>query len=266
MDKYEIIGKDVWGVKAKNLTNVTNCSECRYNGYSCLAVDCGEFFYLKDEEIEKLENKKSYKVIEKNEYGVKVKNTTGYWDCYLCNYDKKSCGLDMSKCNFKQYYLPDSEAEKLESEKQKPLADEIIIIQKDKIKMLEDTLEKVIETLKEYLFVESNTSLLIDPNKINTSVFQFHKNGNVILEFKANGDIFIKGELVENNIDVVNLLKDICNGKYVQQTDSDTQKEIIDLRVELRVEKEKSKALEEYSRGLELQISNLKRSIDKLTD
>ena len=38
---------------------------------------------------------------------------------------------------------------------------------------------------------------------------------------------------------------------------SDTQKELIGLRVEFLVEKEKSKALEEYSRGLELKVNEL---------
>ena len=65
MSNYEIIGKDVWGIKARNLMNVTNCSICKFNGYSCSAVDCGEFFYLKDEEVEKLESETDLKA--KNE-------------------------------------------------------------------------------------------------------------------------------------------------------------------------------------------------------
>ena len=115
-----------------------------------------------------------YEIIEKNQYGVKVKNTTGYWDCNLCKHDKKSCEVDISQCNIKQYYLPDSEAEKLESEKP-----------------------------------------------------------------TING----------TTPDVVNL-------------NSDTQKELIDLRVELRVEKDKSKALDEYSRGLELKVKEFECTIE----
>ena len=129
-----------------------------------------------------------YEIIEKNQYGIKVKNTTGYWDCNLCKHDKKSCEVDISQCNIKQYYLPDSEAEKLENEN--PL--------------------------------------------MNTTI----------------DDLYIESK---------------CYFEVKKKLD-DTQKELIDLRVELRVEKEKSKTLEEYSRGLEIQISNLKRSIDKLTD
>ena len=189
-----------------------------------------------------------YEIIEKNQYGVLVKNTTNYGDCFFCKYEITQCN-NRYKCINDSYYLPDSEAEKLESEN--PLMnttiDDLYIESKcyfEVKKKLDDTQKELIEYQKKYLFVESNTSLSIAPNKINTSILQLHHNGNVILEFMENGDIFIKGELVENNIDVVNMLKDICYGEYVQQTDSDTQKELIDLQNENKQLKERVKELE----------------------
>jgi hypothetical protein len=57
-----------------------------------------------------------YEIIEKNQYGVLVKNTTNYGDCFFCKYEITQCN-NRYKCINDSYYLPDSEAEKLESEK-----------------------------------------------------------------------------------------------------------------------------------------------------
>lgn len=60
-----------------------------------------------------------YEIIEKNQYGVKVKNTTDISVCEICKH--RYLPLEHSvckKCYRDSYYLPDSEAEKLESENQ----------------------------------------------------------------------------------------------------------------------------------------------------
>ena len=119
-----------------------------------------------------------YEIIEKNQYGVLVKNKTNYGDCFFCKYEITQCN-NRYKCINDSYYLPDQEAEKLESEN--PL--------------------------------------------MNTTI----------------DDLYIESK---------------CYFEVKKKLD-DTQKELIDLRVELRVEKEKSKALEEYSRGLELKVKEL---------
>lgn len=101
-----------------------------------------------------------YEIIEKNQYGVLVRNTINSNRCINCKYYEDSVlSLPCRICIKNVYYLTDSEAEKLESET------------------------------------------------------------------------------------------------------SDTQKELIDLHVELRVEKEKNKALEEYSRGLELKVKELENQL-----
>lgn len=120
-----------------------------------------------------------YEIIEKNEYGVLVKNTTNYGDCFFCKYEITQCN-NRYKCINDSYYLPDSEVEKLES-------------------------------------------------------------GNPLMNTTID-DLYIESK---------------CYFEVKKKLD-DSQKEIIDLRVELRVEKEKCKALlEEYSRGLELKVKEL---------
>ena len=58
----------------------------------------------------------SYKVIEKNEYGIRVRNYSVYSDCSLCKYHEEIAKCNRSECAPNSYYLPDSEVEKLESE------------------------------------------------------------------------------------------------------------------------------------------------------
>jgi len=58
-----------------------------------------------------------YEIIEKNQYGVKVKNTTDISVCEICKH--RYLPLEHSvckKCYRDSYYLPDSEVERLESE------------------------------------------------------------------------------------------------------------------------------------------------------
>lgn len=63
----------------------------------------------------------SYKIIEKNEYGILVIDDeilNGISDvCRKCKY-LSNCEDEWIKCIINTYYLPDSEAEKLESENQ----------------------------------------------------------------------------------------------------------------------------------------------------
>lgn len=60
----------------------------------------------------------SYKVIEKNEYGIRVRNYSEYSDCSLCKYHEEIAKCKRLECAPNSYYLPDSEVERLESENQ----------------------------------------------------------------------------------------------------------------------------------------------------
>ena len=61
----------------------------------------------------------SYKVIEKNEYGVLVVDNDKHKSmgdiCSQCKYFD-NCNSEWMECIINTYYLPDSEAEKLEAE------------------------------------------------------------------------------------------------------------------------------------------------------
>lgn len=58
----------------------------------------------------------SYKVIEKNEYGIRVRNYSEMSDCNLCKNVAEKSTCKRNECAHNSYYLPDSEVEKLESE------------------------------------------------------------------------------------------------------------------------------------------------------
>lgn len=57
-----------------------------------------------------------YKIIEKTEYGIRVRNYSGIPDCNICKYhiEKRYCTI--SECAPNSYYLSDYEIEKLENE------------------------------------------------------------------------------------------------------------------------------------------------------
>ena len=83
----------------------------------------------------------SYKVIEKNENGVLVEQLSV---CQICKYkEEKSC-LDLKCGTVNQYYITDSEAEKLESE--------------NNLKAKNEELESRIKELEE----EKTTELIIE--------------------------------------------------------------------------------------------------------
>ena len=77
------------------------------------------------------------------------------------------------------------------------------------------------------LIVPEDKSLMIQPPQIDSNVVFHLTNFNEapILELKANGDIYVKGELVENDIEVVDAMRDflIYQGflKYEKQTKAD---------------------------------------------
>ena len=86
-----------------------------------------------------------YEIIEKNQYGVLVKNTTNYGDCFFCKYEITQCN-NRYKCINDSYYIPDSEAGKLESENsdtQKELID--LQIENKQLKERVNELEQTIE-------------------------------------------------------------------------------------------------------------------------
>ena len=77
-----------------------------------------------------------YKIIEKNKFGIWVRNYSGIPDCNLCKYvvEKNTC--NRSECAPNSYYLPDSEVEKLELENNLKAKNEALI------KFLEDNIER----------------------------------------------------------------------------------------------------------------------------
>lgn len=58
----------------------------------------------------------SYKVIEKNEFGIRVRNYSGIHDCNICKYHEEKNTCNRYECAPNSYYLSDYEIEKLESE------------------------------------------------------------------------------------------------------------------------------------------------------
>ena len=90
----------------------------------------------------------SYKIIEKNENGVLVEQLSV---CQICKYkEEKSC-LDLKCGTVNQYYITDSEAEKLESENNLKAKNEEL---KSRIKELEEQ-----KTTKVDLFVNDGVEI-----------------------------------------------------------------------------------------------------------
>ena len=86
----------------------------------------------------------SYKVIEKNEYGIRVRNYSEYSDCSLCKYHEEIAKCKRSECAPNSYYLPDSEVERLESENDLKAKNEEL---ESRIKELEKTIENNVTEL-----------------------------------------------------------------------------------------------------------------------
>ena len=78
----------------------------------------------------------SYKIIEKNEYGIRERNYSGIPDCNLCKYVLEKSTCNRSECAPNSYYLPDSEVERLESENDLKAKNEELI------KFLEECIRK----------------------------------------------------------------------------------------------------------------------------
>lgn len=58
----------------------------------------------------------NYKVIEKTDFGIRVRNYSELSDCNLCKNVAEKNICNRIECAPNSYYLPDSEVEKLESE------------------------------------------------------------------------------------------------------------------------------------------------------
>lgn len=58
-----------------------------------------------------MKSREVYEIIEKNDFGYLVKNTTTIEDKQLCKYDCDVC--ESIRCSNGYYYLTDKEAEKL---------------------------------------------------------------------------------------------------------------------------------------------------------
>ena len=58
----------------------------------------------------------NYKVIEKTDFGIRVRNYSEMSDCNLCKNVAEKNICNRIECAPNSYYLPDSEVEKLESE------------------------------------------------------------------------------------------------------------------------------------------------------
>ena len=84
-----------------------------------------------------------YEIIEKNKYGVLVKNTTNYGDCFFCKYGITQCN-NRYKCINDSYYLPDSEVERLEVEANLKAKNEEL---ESRIKEMEKTIENNVTEL-----------------------------------------------------------------------------------------------------------------------
>ena len=114
----------------------------------------------------------SYKVIEKNEYGIRVRNYSGIRDCNLCKNVVEKSTCNRSECAPNSYYLPDSEAEKLELENDLKAENEALI------KFLEDNIERYKNTENHYKMVAKKRS-----SDINWAMGQAYQN---VLEFIKN--------------------------------------------------------------------------------
>ena len=86
----------------------------------------------------------SYKIIEKNKFGIRVRNYSGIPDCNLCKNVVEKSTCKRSECAPNSYYLPDSEVERLELENDLKAKNEEL---ESRIKELEEekTTELIIE-------------------------------------------------------------------------------------------------------------------------
>ena len=114
----------------------------------------------------------SYKVIEKNKFGIRVRNYSGIPDCNLCKYVVEKSTCKRSECAPNSYYLPDSEVERLEFEANLKTKNEELI------KFLEDNIERYKNTENHYKMVAKKRS-----SDINWAMGQAYQN---VLEFIKN--------------------------------------------------------------------------------
>ena len=98
MKEYEIIGKDVYGTQAKHEDGMC-CQHCRYETlYECNDIPCDDFFYLKDEELEKINNEKIQQLesrIKELEEEKTTELTVKYDGTFYVERTTNCCGVGM---------------------------------------------------------------------------------------------------------------------------------------------------------------------------
>lgn len=128
----------------------------------------------------------SYEIIEKNKYGVLVKNTTNYGDCFFCKYEITQCN-NRYKCINDSYYLPDQEAEKHESEN--PLMNTTIDDLYIESKCYFEVKKKLDDTQKELIDLQNeNKQLKERVNELETTIENnvtelIHRTGDLTHDF-----------------------------------------------------------------------------------
>ena len=82
----------------------------------------------------------NYKVIEKTDFGIRVRNYSEMSDCNLCKNVAEKNICNRIECAPNSYYLPDSEVEKLEYEKLE-YENDLKAKNEELIKYLEDNID-----------------------------------------------------------------------------------------------------------------------------
>ena len=146
----------------------------------------------------------SYKIIEKNKFGIRVRNYSGIPDCNLCkNFAEKST-CKRIECAPNSYYLPDSEVEKLESENQlmNTTIDDLYIESKcyfEVKKKLDDTQKELIDLQNENKQLKERVNELETTIENNvTEVSEFFNDGVEILECNSCGMLMEENEPYNN--------------------------------------------------------------------
>jgi len=276
---YEIIEKNQYGVLVDQLSNtsVLACTPCKYsktkslNEEPCLSCNC-DGYYLSDSEAEKLESeqsiKKQFKEIESifNSDDDTIENKKLTTDEFVIETRKILSKIDneFQKAN-KWVLVTDEEYEKQDCDNCKG---NCVIIRNGKelnctpdknegeCFVLDFQNEQFVNEIENIMF-HNTAYLFYDLLSCELESEQIIVQDFFKVKSKKDQELLKEMQTMINNPD--NSLTDAYTKKVESemQVFYDYQKELIDLRVELRVEKEKSKALEAYSRVLELKIKEL---------
>ena len=128
MKEYEIIGKDVYGTQAVTKNNTTNCSNCRYKKIACHNINCKDFFYLKDEDLEKINNEKIQQLESriKELEEKKKKHPAKLWEMSTTIVEKLKLATEQEKSKIDWTTLEDEYFDWLEEELNEKLTTELI--------------------------------------------------------------------------------------------------------------------------------------------